>query len=402
MPNTLLTIGMITREALRVLENSLTFARRVNREYDEHFGIDGAKIGTTLNIRKPPRYLGRTGAALSTEDTVETQVPLVLDKQVGVDITFSSTELALSLDDFSDRILKPAIAVVANKIDADGLALYNEVYNAVGTPGTVPNSLLTYLQAGVKLSDNAAPLDDQRSVVIGPLMMATIVDALKGLFHQSQAIARQYIRGQMGTAVGFEWFEDQNIPTHTVGDYGGTPLSNGVNQTGSSIVTDGWTANKTGLLKKGDIITFANVRAVNPVSYADLGVLQQFVVTADVNSDATGNATIPISPAIVTSGSGKNVTGPVADNSAITVLGNANTVTRVGLAFHRDAIVLGTADLPLPRGVDMAARVSDKQLGISIRLVRAYDISSDKFPTRLDVLYGWKVVRPEHVCRIHS
>jgi hypothetical protein len=402
MANTLLTIGMITREALRVLENSLTFARRVTREYESYFGIEGAKIGTSLNVRKPPKYLGRTGTALGVEDTTETFDTIVLNKQFGVDVSFTSAELALSLDDFSDRILKPAVVRVANEIDADGLALYSEVWNAVGTPGTVPSSLDTYLDAGVKLSDNAAPSDDNRSIVISPRMQAKIVDGLKSLFHQGEAIAKQYIRGKMGRAIGFDWFEDQNVATHQVGAYGGTPTVNGAGQTGSSIATSGWTANVTNLLRKGDVVTFAGVNAINPVSLQDIGVLQQFVVTANVNSNASGQATIPIAPAIVTSGNGKTVTASPANGAAVTVLGAANTVGRVGLAFHRDAITLATADLPLPRGVDMAGRAGDKQLGISIRMVRAYDVSTDKFPCRLDVLYGWKILRPEHVCRIHS
>lgn len=400
MANTLLTIGMITREALRVLENSLSFARRVNREYEQYYGLDGAKIGTVLNVRKPPKYLGRSGAALSVENVVESQVALTLDKQFGVDVQFTSAELALSIDDFSDRILKPAVTRVANQIDADGLALYYQAWNAVGTPGTVPSTLDVYLDAGVKLSDNAAPFDENRSVVITPRMQAKIVDGLKALFHQGEAIAKQYIRGRMGRAIGFDWFEDQNVATHTVGGWSTAGLVNGAGQTGSNLVTDGW-AGTNPILKKGDVITIAGVNAVNPITLQDIGVLQQFVVTADT-SHTTGVATIPISPAIVTSGSGKTVTASPADNAAVTVLGAGGTVTRTGLAFHRDAVTLATADLPLPRGVDMAGRAGDKQLGVSIRMVRAYDVSSDNFPCRLDVLYGWAMLRPEHVCRIQS
>lgn len=402
MANTLLTIALITREALRVLENNLTFTKKVNRQFDDKFGVDGAKVGSVINVRKPPRYVTRTGMALDLQDATETQVPVALDKQVGVDLAFTSQDLALSIDDFSERFIAPAIAAVANRIDQDGLSLYNTIYNSVGTPGTTPNALLTYLQAGVALDNNAAPMDGQRSITITPLMQATIVDALKGLFQQATAIASQYEKGVMGRAIGFDWQMDQNVAAHTVGPLGGTPLVNGANQTGSSLVTDGWTAAAANRLKRGDVFTIAGVYGVNPQSRQSTTQLQQFVVTADVDSDGSGNATIPISPAITPSGQFQTVTASPAHAAALTIVGAANTVTPQGIAMHKDAFTFVTADLPLPRGVDMAARVSDKQLGISIRMVRAYDINLDRFPCRLDILYGWATLRPELACRIQG
>ena len=402
MANTLLTISMITREALRVLENNLTFTKTVNRQYDDRFGVEGAKIGTVLNVRKPPRYVGRTGSAISIEDATETQVAVTLDTQFGVDISFTSEDLALKIDDFSKRFISPAVATIANKIDHSGLALYKGIYNSVGTPGTTPNALLTYLQAGVKLDDNAAPMDGDRSVCITPMMQATIVDALKGLFQQSSAIASQYRRGQMGTAIGFDWYMDQNCNTHTVGPLGGTPLVNGASQTGASLITDGWTASAASRLKEGDVFTVAGVYSVNPQSRQSTGSLQQFVCTADKSSDGSGNLTATISPSITVSGAFQTVTGSPADNAAITVIGAASTVSPQGLLHHKDAFTLAMADLPLPQGTDMAARVSDSQLGMSIRMIRDYDITTDKFPCRLDVLFGWATLRPELACRIQS
>ena len=402
MANTLLTISMITREALRVLENNLTFAKGVNRNYDDKFAVEGAKIGDTLNVRKPARYTGRSGQALSIEDHTETSTPLVLSNQFGVDVQFTSKDLALSLDDFSDRFLKPALATVANKIDRDGLGLYQDVFNAVGTPGTTPNSLLTYLQAGAKMDDEAVPRDGLRSTVIDPWAQATLVDALKGLFQSGEKIANQYETGNMGLAGGFKFNMDQNVVRHVVGPLGGTPLVNGASQTGSNLVTNGWTAAAASRLKKGDVFTLAGVFAVNPQNRQSTGQLRQFVVTADVSSDASGNATIPIYPAIVTSGAFQTVTASPASGAALTILGAANTSTPANLAYHRDAFTLACADLPLPGGVDMAARVSDKQLGLSVRMVRAYDINNDRFPCRLDILYGWKTLYPELACRIQG
>lgn len=401
MANTLLTISMITRESLRVLENNLTFAKGVNRQFDDKFGVSGAKIGDTLNIRKPARYVGRSGRTLATEDITETSVALQLDTQYGVDISFTSKDLALSIDEFSDRYLKPAMATVANKIDRDGLALYKDIYNSVGTPGTTPTTLRTYLQAGAKLDFEACPRDSLRSVVIDPNAQVEIVDALKGLFQSSTEIKNQYESGNMGLAAGFKWSMDQNVQTHTIGLLGGTPLTNGVPASGATtLVTDGWTASVANRLKKGDVFTIANVYAVNPQSRQSTGQLRQFTVTSDVSSDGSGNATIAISPAIVLTGPTQNVSALPADNAALTVFGAGSALATANLAYHRDAFVLACADLPLPGGVDMASRVSDKQLGLSARMVRAYDINSDVMATRLDVLYGWKTVYPEFACRI--
>ena len=242
-------------------------------------------------------------------------------------------------------------------------------------------------------------MDGQRNLVITPQMQATIVDALKGLFQSATAIADQYRSGQMGVAAGFNWFMDQNCATHTIGAHGGTPLVNGASQTGASLVTDGWTAS-TAVLKEGDVITLAGVNAVNPQSRESTGVLRQFVVTANVTSDGSGNATIAISPSITTGTGFQTVTGSAADNAAITVSGTASATARIGLAHHPDAFTLVTADLPVPNGTDMAARANDPDSGLSIRLVRDYDITTDLFPCRLDVLYGWAALRPELAVRV--
>ena len=404
MANTNLTISMVTKEALAVLENNLTFAKGVNREYDDQFAVGGAKIGDTLNVRKPARYVGRTGATLSVEDHTETSVPVQLDTQFGVDINFTSKELTLSIDEFSDRIIKPAMAVVANKIDAAGLLMaYQSTYNAVGTPGTIPSTLKTYLQAGAKMDYEACPRDGQRSLVIDPSAQVEIVDALKGLFQSSSEIKSQYETGNMGLAGGFKWSMDQNIYSHTVGPLGGVPLVNGVPAQGATtLVTDAWTAAAASRLKKGDVFTIANVFAINPQSRVSTGQLRQFVVTADVSSDGAGNATIPISPAIASTGAFATVNAMPADNAPLTVLGAANTVTPTHLAYHKNAFTLACADLVLPQGVDKAARVSDKKLGLSARMVRQYDIVNDKFPCRFDILFGWKALYPELACRIQG
>jgi hypothetical protein len=406
LANTLLTISMITREALRVLENNLTFTKYVRRDFDDEYGRAGAKIGTVLNIRKPPRYVGRVGQALQLEDATETSVPLTLNVQRGVDIIFSSQDLALSIDDFSERFIMPAIANVANGIDFDGLSQYLNVYNEIGTPGTVPNQLLTYLQAGQRLDEEAAPRDKDRALVVSPAMQAVIVDALKGLFHDASDIEKQYSEGTMGRTIGFKWSMDQNVRVQTVGAYGGVVGTiNAANQTGSAITTSGWTANAA-ILNQGDVVSFQGTFAVNPQNKQSTGSLRQFVVTQNVVASGAGVATIPISGpgglGIILAGPFQTVTASPTNGAAINIQGTSGTSSPRGLAFHKDAFAFGCADLPLPGGVDIADRVNDKQLGCSIRLVRAYDINTDRFPTRLDILYGWATLYPELATRIAS
>lgn len=410
MANQLLTISMITRESLRILENNLVFTKYVRRDFDDSFGRAGAKIGTVLNVRKPPRYVGRVGQGLQIEDATETSVPLVLNTQRGVDIAFTSQDLALSIDDFSDRFIKPAIANVANFIDFDGLGQYATVYNTIGTPGTVPAALLTYLQAGQRLDEEAAPRDASRSLVISPAMQATIVDALKGLFHSSNEIEEQYENGTMGQSIGFKWSMDQNVRTHVTGVLAGaTPNVATVPTNGATtLATTGWTAATT--IKRGDVFTIGGggttpVHAVNPQNKQSTGSLRQFVVLADAVADGSTNATLSIAPAFTNTGAFQTIdqmptTG--GTNGILTFIATTSTNTPQGLAFHKDAFAFGCADLPLPGGVDMAARVNDKQLGMSIRLVRAYDINTDRFPCRLDILYGWTTLYAELACRVAS
>lgn len=402
MANTLLTISTITREAAMVLENNLTFAKHVNRDYDDKFAIEGAKVGDTVNVRKPPRYVGRTGQTLAIENSTESSVPVQLTTQFGVDIQFSSKDLALNIDDFSKRFIKPAMAVVANKIDRDGLLLYQTVPNATGTPATPPTDLDAFLKANAKLADEACPQDGSLSTVLNPWTQASMVQGLKGLFQSSVQIKEQYEQGNMGLAAGQKFSMDQNVYLHTTGPLGGTPLVTLSGSSGNTLVTRGWTAAAALRLKKGDIITLANVFAVNPQTRQTTGHLRQFVVTADFSSDGSGNGSVSIYPAMTASGQFQNITAMPIDGAAITVLGAANAVSPANLVYHPAAFTLASADLPLPGGVDMAARISSKKLGMSVRMVRAYDIVNDIFPCRLDVLYGWAAIYPELACRVQG
>ena len=413
MSNNLLTISMITNEALMVLENELTFSSEVDRNYDDQFAVSGAKIGNTLNVRRPGRFIGTTGPALNVEDFNETSVPVTLTTQFHVDTQFTTQDLALSLDMFSDRVLKPAVAAVANKIDFDGLTMAkNSTANIVGTAGTPPTSLLTYLTAGAYLDSEGAPRDGRRSCIVEPFTGATIVDSLKGLFVPSDVIGKQYQKGMMGRdSAGMNWKMDQNVVNQTFGSYSDTLSTNTTTFTGS--LTTGWASTSTitlvssagtAGLKQGDVIQIAGVYAVNPQNRSAYGSgkLRNFVVTADVTVAASAGSSVTVSPAIITGGQFQNVTiiGATSATAVVTPFNKAGTVSPQNLVMHKNAFTLATADLELPDGVVFAGRASDKELGLSMRVVRQYTINNDSIPTRVDVLYGWAPLYPELACRV--
>jgi P22 coat protein - gene protein 5 len=406
--NTLLTSSIITNEALAVLKNALTFAANVNRQYDDRFAQVGNKIGDTLNVRKPPRYIGRSGQNISIEDSVESSIPVQLTTQFGVDIQFSSTDLALRIDDFSDRFIKPAMATVANKIDRDGLLMaVNSTYNQVGTPGANGAAGITtanVLMGGAKLDNNGCVRStDMRTLCVSPLTQALLVDTVKSLFNPSPTIADQYKTGNIGTSLGFKWNMDQNVIGHTNGVLGGVPLVNGAAQTGNSLVTNGWTAAVLQRLNVGDTFQIAGVFSVNPQNRQSTQLLQDFVVTAAGSSDGAGNMTVSISPAMNPTGQFQNITASPAAGAAITITsGTTGLFSTQNIAYHRDAFTLACADLPLPGGVDFASRKSDSQTGLSVRAVRQYNVSTDQFPCRLDVLYGWAPLYPEWAVRVQA
>ncbi|MGH2362311.1 MAG: P22 phage major capsid protein family protein [bacterium] len=401
MPNTFLTTSKILRRSLPIFENNLVCGRFVNKEYSPQFAQTGGKIGDTVSVRRPPRYLTEEGELMIEQDVEESTVQITLDKQDHVAASITNRELLLDIDDFQERVLEPWVAALAAKYDQRVLGNYREFYNSVGAVGSVPNTLLTYLQAKAKLMDEAVP-QNMLAVFLSPTMEITLVDALKGLFQQANAIADQYMKGQMGRAAGFTFYMDQQVATHTFGPLGGTPTVTGAGQSGSSLITGAWTAAAANRLKRGDIFTLANVNAVNPFSRESTGVLRQFVATADVDSDGAGAATIPLYPPIFASGKDQTVDALPANLAALTMVGTTNVLAKQGLAIHRDAITVASVDLEEVSGADMFGTLSDDQLGISLTLWRDGDIRSYKKLTRLDMLTGSKVTRPEAGCRIQS
>ena len=400
MANSLLTIDMITRKSLEILENNLVISRNVNKEYDDSFAVEGAKIGSTLRIRLPDRALVTDGAALQVQDDNEQFTTLTVSSQKHIGINFTSAELTMQLDDFAERVLKPRISQLASSVDADVANAYKSISASVGTPGTTPATALVLLQAQQKLNESAAPMSP-RYATLNPAANAGLVNGLSGFFNPTNTISRQFKTGMMGEGVfGFEEMNmSQSIVNHTVGSLPTSPIcASTVPATQGATTLDITYSSATKTIKQGDIFTIANVYAVNPQTRLSTGSLQQFVVTADQTLTST-SATIAFLPAMYTASNALATVDafPVA-SAALTFLGTASTVYPQNLVYHKDAITLATADLLLPQGVDMASRQVHN--GISMRIVRQYDINNDRMPCRVDVLYGFSTIRPAMACRI--
>ena len=400
MANSILTIDMITRKSLEILENNLVISRNVNRQYDDSFAVEGAKIGSTLRIRLPDRALVTDGAALQVQDDNEQFTTLTVSTQKHIGVNFTSAELTMQLDDFAERVLKPRVSQLASSVDADVATAYKGIYNSVGTPGSTPSTSSVLLAAQQKLNEFATPMSP-RYATVNPAANAGLVEGLKGLFNPTGTISRQFKNGMMGEGVlGLDEINmSQSIVQHTTGVTPTAPIvATAVTTEGSTSLAISFTSGSP-TFKIGDVFTIAGVFAVNPQTRQTTGSLQQFVVTADVTVSSTTTATLSVQPPMYTSANAlATINAFPAASAVLTFLGGSATAYPQNLIYHKDAITLATADLLLPQGVDMASRQVHN--GISLRIVRQYDINNDRMPCRIDVLYGFNAVRPVTAVRL--
>jgi hypothetical protein len=413
MANSILTPTMIVREAARILHENLGFVGSVNKAYDSQFARDGAKIGSQLNIRLPARYTVETGATLSAyNDHVERSTPLYVTNQVKVAVSFTTADLTLSLDDFSNRVIKPAATQLAAHIENDCLTrAYKLVANYTGTTST-QMTYKQFQQGGQTLTENLAPRSD-RTALLNPSSMVEFADAVKGLFQSSENIRSIYREGMMGRTGGFDVMESTFLPVHTRGTYvSGNGLTTGT-ALGVSATTNTW-ASTTAIdidgatsgvtFKAGDVVTFGTVASgvvdINPETKVSRGVLKKFVVQADAEVVTAGTVTITVAPAMIygVGNAYQNCSLTKANTDGMTpgIFGVASTAYGQNLQFHKDAFTFATADLVMPEGVWGARTVQD---GISMRIVKDYAIGSDTEPCRIDVLYGFAGIYPELAAR---
>jgi len=401
MSNVLITPTIIAKEALMQLENNLVMGNLVHREYKKKF----VKVGATVQIRKPVKFKAHSGADITTgaiNDVAESYIDFVINKQYNVSWLFSSSDLTLTVEKYSERYIKPAMIVLGNQIDAHLCGLYADVFNCAGAAGTTPATFSALGTAAQKMDEFAVPRDERR-LVLNPAANWSMADALKGLFDTS--MIRQFVqKGKLTQIAGMDIYMDQNIAQHTHTTLGGTIVTDtvsgvehittkGTDET-CVIHTDGW----TGDLVVGDVFTVAGVYSVNPVSKQTTGALQQFVVKTAFTG--TTDSPIVVSPAIVIAGDPAGYDGyqtvdaiPTVEAEIVPVASHA-----ANLAFHKNAFGLVTVPMELPDGAAFKARESYN--GLSVRVIKDYDILTDKETIRLDVLYGVKTIYPELAVRL--
>jgi hypothetical protein len=399
MSNTLATCSILAKESLAILENMLTFASNVNRDWEDEFKSNQARgysPGSTINIKKPPRYQYRSGRVAVPQGTVESTIPLTLS-QGGTDLNFTGFERTLSIQQMEQK-LKAAMATVANEVDRQGLNLARlATFNTIGTPGTLPTTQALALAAitGVnqRLDEMAAPRDRERSFIMNPALNGAAIQGFAGLFNGQSTLTKQFQKGMMVDSLGLSYAMDQNVDTHTNGTaVVGTNTVNGAGQQGSTITV----AALNGTVTKGTKVTFAGVFAVNPQSRTSTGTLAQFTVTADAANAATS---LLISPAIVNSGAFQNVSASPANAATITIFGTASGSFGANVAFHRDAFTLAMVPMYAPpsgKGVIDVAQESYK--GMNMKVTEFYDGVNDNYIIRFDVLFGWAATYPELAC----
>ena len=410
MSHTISTLsdGDLVRRALAIFHNNLTFIKTINRQYDARFAVEGAKNGGSLLIRDPNQFNVTDGAVMSTEDIAETTQTLTVATQKHVAMpNFSSLDKTMSVQDFDENYLMPAMAKLAAIVENTVLSnVYKDIFNFTGTAATTPATLLAIRNAGARLSKELAPTT-MRNILMDSDAMVNTVNSLNTYFHKATELERSFSENFIGHAAGFDWFESEMTPNHTNGTRtGGSPVVNtstGITS-GTAVIT--MTAFPDGLTyKKGDVFTVADVYAVNLETKDRYSYLQPFVVTADETETGSGDMSPAVSPTPITSGAKQNVelvsagASKAVENTGAGSSGAADLVANQNIAYHKNAFTFVSADLHIEPGKDM---VRKRLEGISMRYWRGEDIVNDKFPARLDVLFGYKTLRPEWAVRVRG
>ncbi len=407
--NNILTDSVIAKEALRLLKNNLVTAKLVYRQYEKTFG----KVGDSVSLKLPFRIKSNSGRVLKKGPMVDKTIPFKIDRQEHIGLEYTMKDMTLDITQFSERYLKSGMVQIANAIDRSILLTLKTAFHSTGTPGTRPSAYIDFANAAAKQTEYAVPDDGMRNAILNPFTCAALSDSVTKLFN-GDMVKNAYKKGYKGPVADYSVYETQNLPVHTVGNYGGTPLIDGAIANGSSIATKGWTASRADLLKAGDVFTIAGVYGVNPQNYDSTGMLQEFVMQSDAASDGGGLSTLSFLPemndgtATTTNADGdtislaayQNISELPAGNAAITVMGNANTTYEQNYLFHKEAIALAMIDLELPKSATTKARVNDPETGLSLCMTAAYDIIEQTEITRIDAVWGTKLINGDLAMRM--
>ncbi len=405
MANQFATPSHVMRRVARRLVNNCVFAGTVMRDYDDEYRQKGVKMGDTVTLRLPQRFQVSVGPIMNPTPLTDQTVQLSITDQSNIGFEYDSWAATMEVDDYMERYANPAVDQLLNNIDFTGLArMYKAVAKVTGTPGVVPSTAVPYTLGKTKLVEAAVPRP--YNAVLTADAHTQLANAYASTFNPSNIISANFRTGQFnGPALGINaWHEDENVYTHTIGALGGTPLIAGGGQSGSYVDIDGATASITGYWNEGDVVQFATVYDINPMSYQSTNRRKDFAVTQAVDSDGSGLIRLYLSPDIITSGPFATCSGNPADNDAVTTFGHASLYagasTRQGLIYHKEAFALVMADLVLPRGLWVSERISNSKLGVSIRMLKDHEIVSDVSPARLDTAHGWGAIRQELANRV--
>ncbi len=401
--NSLLTIDMITSEAVRLFKNSNLFIMNMDTQYDAAFAVDGAKIGSKLRIRLPNDYIVTQGPAMQLQNTTEQYTTLEVIDQRNVAVPFTTAERTMAIDDYSEIILAPMINALAGKVaqvvmEGSEGGVCNFVSNVDANGNIIRIDSEQFLDANAVL-DNQSSDPDNRRAVLDPVSDAKTTKSLQGLLNPTPEISQQFRSGKMKSGLGFEkWFRDQTVIKHVSGTYDSTAPTtvNGADQTGQTIDTNAL----NGSFKKGDIITFEGVNEVNRVTKQNYQTLRQFVILEDVAANATEISIYPALTPAAADGSDvqyQTVDLSPANGADILMVTKSGEIYRKNLAYVQKAITLATADLVMPtKAVEECARANYD--GIAMRILTDYLPNSDQLATRVDVLFGFLYIRPEWLC----
>lgn len=413
MPNNIiLTPSVYAKGVLMNLGGYLTVCRNMSKEYSKEFARQNAKIGDTISVRKPQRFQATSGLLFQPQPLANTKTPITVGDVTGVHFEWDGVEKTLSIQDAQENYFKPAAIALAHAVNsAAAQYVAQNTWNAVGSPGTTPSTVQTYLQAGDKIVEQGLPPQEDLTCIINRKFSSSYVVGQSTLFNPAGQISSMVTKGEIADkTLGYKFERDQTIYTQTVGPLGGTPLVNGSGTVTSdggnngtiALSTKGWTSSAASRLVVGDRFTLANVFSVHPQTRASTGSLQQFVVKVAFSSDGSGNGAVTVAPGITPSGQYQNVTAAPVDGAAITVLGAAGTTTPQGLLLHKNAFAFVSVPLenPGPNGVEMATTQTDAETGITISLVRFFDGVNRISGTRFDMLTGFGLLYPEMACVI--